>query len=340
MIFNKMVVSRTGRRIPLQPPANFAAKAGNGQVTLTWTDPENETSGGTTYATWDYTRIVRKTGSSPADENDGELVVESSQKNQYQTTGFVDDGLVNDTQYFYGAFACSTDGVWSEGAFANSTPMAGTPLGELAEGTLIKIQENGALVEFYVAKQNYEEGLNGAGRALCVRKDVFDYRRWNDTEVNTWANSSMLSWLNSGYKMILGTNVQKMIATTTYRYTPGNGDKSVTTRADAVFLMSLTELGKSALYVNTEGSALPIAAILQTIPKPGPNQDGQWTRSPNTQYNSAAVNLGYTGLVSTNKYVTTDHYASRPCFTLPATALVDQDLNLIETSSAALEVAA
>ena len=50
MIFNKMVVSRTGRRIPLQPPANFAAKAGNGQVTLTWTDPENETSGGATYA--------------------------------------------------------------------------------------------------------------------------------------------------------------------------------------------------------------------------------------------------------------------------------------------------
>lgn len=330
----------TTLQIPLDAPAGFTAKAGNAQVTLTWTDPKDKyaTPEGETaqdpdqlVSVWEYTQIIRKTGSQPTGPHDGELVVSSSVRDQYATTGFVDTGLVNGTLYYYAAYAYNTDGVASEGAFASATPIAGTPLSQLAEGTLIKIQENGALVEFYVAKQNYEEGLNGAGRALCVRKDVFDYRRWNDTEVNTWANSSMLSWLNSGYKMMLGTNVQKMIATTTYRYTPGNGDKSVTTRADAVFLMSLTELGKSALYVNTEGSALPIAAILQTIPKPGPNQDGQWTRSPNTQYNSAAVNLGYTGLVSTNNYVTTDHYASRPCFTLPATALVDQDLNLIET---------
>lgn len=327
-------------QIPLEACTAFSASAGNAKVELTWTDPKDKyatpegdisDTGDQLVSEWDHTVLVRKTGSQPAGPNDGTVVVSSSVRNQYQSTGYTDTGLTNDTTYYYGVFAYNKDGVASEGAFVNATPIAGTPLGELAVGTLIKIQENGALVEFYVAKQNYEEGLNGAGRALCVRKDVFDYRRWNDTEVNTWANSSMLSWLNSGYKMILGTNVQKMIATTTYRYTPGNGDKSVTTRADAVFLMSLTELGKSALYVNTEGSALPIAAILQTIPKPGPNQDGQWTRSPNTQYNSAAVNLGYTGLVSTNKYVTTDHYASRPCFTLPATALVDQDLNLIET---------
>ena len=333
MIFNK-VVYVAAPKVQLAAPSDLIATPGTGKISLTWTDPEDIVRTGRTVATWEKTRIVRKEGAPPNDHNDGVIVVESTEKNQYQSTPYDDSTVQVGTVYHYGAFSYSEEGVWSEGAFVNATPMAGTPLGELAEGTLIKIQENGAPVEFYVAKQNYEEGLNGAGRALCVRKDVFDYRRWNDTEVNTWANSSMLSWLNSGYKMILGTNVQKMIATTTYRYTPGNGDKSVTTRADAVFLMSLTELGKSALYVNTEGSALPIAAILQTIPKPGPNQDGQWTRSPNTQYNSAAVNLGYTGLVSTNKYVTTDHYASRPCFTLPATALVDQDLNLIEEVSA------
>lgn len=333
MIFNK-VVYVAAPKVQLAAPSNLIATPGTGKISLTWTDPEDIVRTGRTVATWAKTRIVRKEGAPPNDHNDGVIVLESTEKNQYQSTPYDDSTVQVGTVYHYGAFSYSEEGVWSEGAFANATPMAGTPLGGLAEGTLIKILENGSPVEFYVAKQDYEEGLNGAGRALCVRKDVFDYRRWNDTEVNTWANSSMLSWLNSGYKMILGTNVQKMIATTTYRYTPGNGDKSVTTRADAVFLMSLTELGKSALYVNTEGSALPIAAILQTIPQPGPNQDGQWTRSPNTQYNSAAVNLGYTGLVSTNKYVTTDHYASRPCFTLPATALVDQDLNLIEEVSA------
>lgn len=326
--------------VPLDAPTEVSAEAENAQVTIKWTDPKNK------YATpegeeaqdpqqlvavWDHTVLVRKVGSNPTGPSDGTVVVSTTVRNQYQTTGYTDTGLVNDTSYHYGVFSFNEDGVASAGAFVEATPLAGTPLSQLTEGTIIKINENGKPVEFYLAKHSYEPDLNGAGRELLVRKDVFDYRRWNDTEVNTWANSSMLSWLNSGYKMILGTNVQKMIATTTYRYTPGNGDKSVTTRADAVFLMSLTELGKSALYVNTEGSALPIAAILQTIPQPGPNQDGQWTRSPNTQYNSAAVNLGYTGLVSTNKYVTTDHYASRPCFTLPSTALVDADLNLIES---------
>ena len=263
--------------VPLDAPTEVSAEAENAQVTIKWTDPKNK------YATpegeeaqdpqqlvavWDHTVLVRKVGSNPTGPSDGTVVVSTTVRNQYQTTGYTDTGLSNDTSYHYGVFAINEDGVASAGAFVEATPLAGTPLSQLTEGTIIKINENGSPVEFYLSKHNYEPDLNGAGRELLVRKDVFDYRRWNDTEVNTWANSSMLSWLNSGYKMILGTNVQKMIATTTYRYTPGNGDKSVTTRADAVFLMSLTELGKSALYVNTEGSALPIAAILQTIPTP------------------------------------------------------------------------
>lgn len=327
-------------QIPLDAPTAFSASAGNAKVELTWTDPKDKyatpegdisDTGDQLVSEWDHTVLVRKTGSQPAGPNDGTVVVSSSVRNQYQSTPYTDTGLTNDTTYYYAVFAYNKDGVASAGAFASATPVAGTPLGNLAEGTLIKILENGSPVEFYLAKHSYEPSLNGEGRELMVRKNVFDYRRWNDTDINTWADSSMLSFLNSGYKIILGTNVQKMIATTTYRYTPGNGDKRVTTRADAIFLMSLTEFGKSALFVNTEGSALPIATILQTIPQDGPNQDGQWTRSPNTQYNGAVVNLGYTGLVSTNASATTDLFGSRPCFTLPDTARVDADLNLIES---------
>lgn len=338
MIFNKVVVSRTGRRIPLQPPTNFAAQAGNGQVTLTWTDPENETSGGTTYVTWDYTRIVRKTGSSPADENDGELVVESSQKNQYQTTGFVDDGLVNDTQYYYGAFARSTDGVWSEGAFVNAMPMAGTPLSELAEGTLIKILENGSPVEFYLAKHSYEPGLNGAGRELLVRKDVYDQRQWNSSNANAWANCVLRSWLNSNYKNLFSSAVQALMGTTTYYYTPGNGSWSVTTRGDAVFLLSGTELNGSHSNCNVEGTALPIWSTLRLAYNSSGNRSFQWTRSPVTSNTSSA--WAFDTIPEFGGFGVNTEIGSRPCFALPATALVDQDLNLIETSSATLEVAA
>lgn len=332
MIFNKVVVSRTGRRIPLQPPTNFAAQAGNGQVTLTWTDPENETSGGTTYATWDYTRIVRKAGSSPADENDGELVVESSQKNQYQTTGFVDDGLVNDTQYFYGAFACSTDGVWSEGAFANATPMAGTPLGSLAEGTLIKILENGAPVEFYLAKHSYEPDLNGAGRELLVRKDATNSVVWSSANSNDYSLSNLDSWLNTSYAGRFQENTIALIATSIFvYYKPNTGVVNATPLTRSFFCLSLAELGFPGGGGRVpSGNPLPISDTLHNV-------SSQWTRSVNS--GSGWDILAYYAGTSYAPANVGESHPARPCFTLPSTALVDQDLNLIETSSAALEVA-
>ena len=154
-----MMPSGSTLQIPLDACTGFSAKAGNAQVTLTWTDPKDKyaTPEGETaqdpdqlVSVWEYTQIIRKTGSQPTGPHDGELVVSSSVRDQYATTGFVDDGLTNDTLYYYAAFAYNTDSVASEGAFVNATPMAGTPLGSLAEGTLIKILENGAPVEFYL----------------------------------------------------------------------------------------------------------------------------------------------------------------------------------------------
>ena len=45
-------------------------------------------------------------------------------------------------------------------------PQMGIAIGNLDEGAIITLNENGSPVEFYVAKQDYESGLNGAGRTL------------------------------------------------------------------------------------------------------------------------------------------------------------------------------
>ena len=45
-------------------------------------------------------------------------------------------------------------------------PVVGTSIGNLDEGAIITLNENSNPVEFYVAKQDYEAGLNGAGRTL------------------------------------------------------------------------------------------------------------------------------------------------------------------------------
>ena len=86
--------------------------------------------------------------------------------------------------------------------------MATVTLGSKAEGSIIKLKENGVLVEFYIAKQNYESGLNGAGRVLVVRKDCYDQRQWHSSNINAYASSAIDTWLNGTYKNLLDANIR------------------------------------------------------------------------------------------------------------------------------------
>lgn len=208
--------------------------------------------------------------------------------------------------------------------------MATTTLGNKATGSIIKLKENGTLVDFYVACHNYEQSLNGAGRTLVVRKDCYDTRAWHSSNVNAWASCSMRSWLNSTYKALLDADIQEAMGTTTYRYTPGNGSWSVGTRSDAVFLLSATELGKSESWFNVEGSALPIASTLQVAYRNG-SATTQWTRSPSTNHTYDAIYLDSNGHVN-NHYCTSTH-GSRPAFTLPSSLYVSDDGSVFQNTA-------
>ena len=192
---------------------------------------------------------------------------------------------------------------------------SGKPLGNYSEGDIIQLNEGGVPVDFYVACHNYEQSLNGAGRTLVVRKGVYDQRQWHSSNVNAWASCTMRSWLNSTYKALLDSDIQSLMGTTKYYYTPGNGNTTVTTRSDAVFLLSLTELGQSHTYANTEGSALPIASTLRIAYKDG-SATTQWTRSPLTSRTDSAWWLYSDGRIISNDCTNT--YGSRPAFTLPS----------------------
>lgn len=336
MINNTQYTTGGKVNVPLDPPSNFAASAGNSQVTLTWTDPPDKTSqpSGQTIATWSYTRIVRKTGSQPTGPHDGELVVSSSVRDQYATSGFVDDGLTNDTQYFYAAFAYSTDGVASAGAFVTATPIAGTPLSQLAEGTLIKILENGSPVEFYLAKHSYEPSLNGQGRELVVRKDIYGNHVWTNGNNNNWPASSMIAYLNGEYKALFTSTVKELIGITQYQSAIDGDSNQVATTSSSIFLPSMTELGFSSDDWSpflAEGSVLPIYYTLQ-IAYYNSKSSEWWSRTPRHYYNddnNRAI------LILTDRTfvhrLTSNSWGTRPCFTLPNTAFVDADLNLIES---------
>lgn len=200
--------------------------------------------------------------------------------------------------------------------------MATTTLGNKSVGSIVKLKENGVLVDFYVAKHDYENGLNGSGRTLVVRKDCYDTRQWHTSNVNAYATSAIDTWLNSTYKNLLDADIRGVIGTTKIKYTPGNGNTTVGTLERAIFLLSVTELGRSASYANTEGTALSIASSLQIAYLNG-SAVVQWTRSPHTSNTYYACCLGTGGNVS--NYGCGSTFGSRPAFTLPSTLSVSDD---------------
>lgn len=325
-------------QIPLDPCTNLECVAGNAQVELTWTDPLNK------YATpegevaedpdqlvsvWHHTVVIRKVGSAPVGIDDGIVVASSEVKNQYQSTAYIDTGLVNDTTYYYGVFAINEDGVESEGLVSEGiTPKLGTPLSELAEGTIIKIKENGSPVEFYLAKHNYEPDLNGPGRELLVRKDVYSTGPWHSSSVDAYINSDIDHWMSNSYPTVLSEEVKDMIGITIFYYTPSTDDNEMCTLGRTFFPMSAQEMNHRVTEFNDEGSVLPIYSILRRAYMNG-SAISQWTRSPHRVQRGRVCYISSSG--SGNYDYANRNYGYRPSFTLSNNILCDGNLNLVES---------
>ena len=103
--------------LAIYPPnscTNFKSSPGEASVFLWWEDPnEPYVTTDSLVVEWSYTRIVRKIGQYPSNENDGSIVTESSVKNQYKDNPYIDNNLLNDVTYYYAAFTCSTSGVFN-----------------------------------------------------------------------------------------------------------------------------------------------------------------------------------------------------------------------------------
>lgn len=188
-----------------------------------------------------------------------------------------------------------------------------TLLSEKALGSIVKLKENGVAQEFYVAKHGYP--TSGNGRTLLVRRYIYDTRQWHTSNVNAYASCALDSWFNNTYYNLLDADIKAQIAAVAIPYTPGNGNDSVTTLSRKVFALSVTELGRTASYANTEGSALSIASTLQIAYNSSGSAVVQWTRSPYTDYTRNAYYLNTNGNVNNNNCTNTN--GARP-------ALVEQ----------------
>lgn len=214
------------------------------------------------------------------------------------------------------------------------TPTGSISLSQLSEGSIVMIPENGVDTAFYVAKHDYESGLNGAGRVLMARKYVSDETVAFNNDgsadgIARYADGQLNAQLNDAYKLLLDEKVQEAIGETKFYYTPGHGTYSVEVLSRAVFTLSFAELDMpNSSSVNEEGTALPIASSLKIAYKSSGAATSCWTRSPYITANDATMAIRTNSAGSYNNAVANRLYSYRPCFTLPS------DMQLSKTPNA------
>lgn len=187
-------------------------------------------------------------------------------------------------------------------------------LASVAVGTVVKLNESGSPVEFIVAKQDYESGLNGIGKTLLVRATYYNFRNWDQNSINAYAASDIDSWLNTTYKNLLDEDISEATGTTKFYYTVGNWNNTVSTLERNIFLLSLTEHGISDSYANIEGSVLP-TSVLPILLSSLTTTNYVWTRSPYLATGGSVWIVQKNGQADDKG--TSTSCACRPCFTLP-----------------------
>lgn len=114
----------TGATPSIAPPpcTNIVVTKGNGQFSLTWTDPAAQ---GDNY-TWKETVVRYKAGSAPTSATDGTVAVVETTRNQYASTPLTVTGLTNGVTYYISVFPKSTSGgINTDGSqIVNVTPVA------------------------------------------------------------------------------------------------------------------------------------------------------------------------------------------------------------------------
>ena len=213
--------------------------------------------------------------------------------------------------------------------------MATVKLGAKAAGSIVKLRENGALVDFIVANQgkpasgNYDDSCNGT---WLVRKDIHSNRTWDNSN-NDYANSDVHSWLNNTYLNLLDADIKAAVKQVKIPYRKGSGTStSVTSGANGlsckVFLLSMKEVGLSPSYAPSEGATLSyFSAGGNTARKANLNGSPAewWSRSPNCGRGIGGVACTVASSGDSDSWGVTHSYGVRPAFILPSDLSVSDD---------------
>lgn len=217
-------------------------------------------------------------------------------------------------------------------------PVTGIQAGTLAVGSVVKLMEGGAAVEYLVVNQGipqnsslYDSSCDGT---WLLRKDIHSNRQWHTSNVSKYETSAINTWLNGDFFNSFGATEQAVVKQVKipYRADGGSGGSD---QSDAnglsckVFLLSGYEVGwttSDSSYFPVDGAKLDYFTASsdgdsKRIAKLNGSADGWWLRSPYTGDTGIVCCVGGNG-----SYYFSNASISRcirPALVLPSTALFD-----------------
>lgn len=218
--------------------------------------------------------------------------------------------------------------------------MASVALGTKSVGSIVKLKENGAAVNYIVVHQgrpssSYDTSCDGT---WLLRQDIAENRVWDSGNSNVLESSDIQSYLNGTWINRYDTDIRNAIKQVKIPYRQ-NGGSSGADRNGAnglsckIFLLSGREVGftnNESSYFPNDGSKLDYfisgntsSAQQRRVANLNGSATGWWLRSPNTS-GTGSVWLVYSS-GSCSNWSAGNSYGVRPALVLPSTLLVSDD---------------
>lgn len=218
--------------------------------------------------------------------------------------------------------------------------MASVALGTKSVGSIVKLKENGAAVNYIVVHQgkpssSYDSSCDGT---WLLRQDIAENRVWDSGNSNVLESSDIQSYLNNTWINRYDTDIRNAIKQVKipYRQNGGSGgtDRSGSNGLSCkIFLLSGKEVGwdssdnqyfpndgaKLAYFLDGTGSS----ANSKRVAKLNGSAAFWWLRSPRTNYSISVWSVSSSG--GYDNWVASSSYGVRPALILPSSLLVSDD---------------
>ena len=218
--------------------------------------------------------------------------------------------------------------------------MAWTTLGSKSVGSIVKIKENGAAVNYIVVHQGnpsatiYDSSCNGT---WLLRQDTIEKRVWDSGNVNKYEESDIHSWLNLVMLAKYDADIQSAIKQVKipYRYGGGTGgidQHGANGLSTKPFLLSSREIGLTLSDI-VDGSKLEYflyAYSLEARVKRQANTNW-WLRSLYTSETSYVYIIDSNGPYGGS--LTNGKVGVRPVIILPPTLIANDDGSIITNTA-------